>query len=107
MEVLSANGISKNFGPLWANKNITFHVDEGEIVSLLGENGAGKTTLMNILYGLDQPIPVQYVNYMKQLLLLIENDKSLCLLQNLGKESLQFLYQEERPIPLLQYLQAL
>ena len=55
MEVLSANGISKNFGPLWANKNITFHVDEGEIVSLLGENGAGKTTLMNILYGLYQP----------------------------------------------------
>ncbi len=55
MELLSANGISKKFGALWANKNITFHVNQGEIVSLLGENGAGKTTLMNILYGLYQP----------------------------------------------------
>ncbi|HPS59615.1 MAG TPA: ABC transporter ATP-binding protein, partial [Spirochaetota bacterium] len=44
-------GISKSFGEVRANINITFSVDYGEIYALLGENGAGKSTLMNILSG--------------------------------------------------------
>ncbi len=44
-------GISKSFGDVKANINITFSVDYGEIYALLGENGAGKSTLMNILSG--------------------------------------------------------
>lgn len=47
--------ISKSFQGIPANKNISLHVESGEILGLLGENGAGKTTLMNILYGLYQP----------------------------------------------------
>ena len=48
-------GISKYFGDLAANKNITLQLKAGEIHALLGENGAGKSTLMNILFGLLQP----------------------------------------------------
>jgi general nucleoside transport system ATP-binding protein len=43
--------ISKRFGTLLANNDISLTVRRREIVALLGENGAGKTTLMNILFG--------------------------------------------------------
>lgn len=38
-----------------ANKDITFWLNEGEILALVGENGAGKTTLMKIIFGLEIP----------------------------------------------------
>lgn len=49
--VLRLSGISKHFGSLKANDDISLDLNRGEIVGLLGENGAGKTTLMNILFG--------------------------------------------------------
>ena len=49
--VLRLEGITKRFGALVANDNISINSNRGEIVALLGENGAGKTTLMNILFG--------------------------------------------------------
>ena len=40
--------ITKTFGKkVIANKDVTLHINKGEILSLLGENGSGKTTLMN------------------------------------------------------------
>jgi general nucleoside transport system ATP-binding protein len=48
-------GVSKSFGPVAANKDVSFGAKKGEIHALVGENGAGKTTLMNILFGLMQP----------------------------------------------------
>ena len=44
-------GISKSFGPVQANKDITIRVMPGTIHGIIGENGAGKSTLMSILYG--------------------------------------------------------
>jgi len=44
--------ITKQFPLVFANDDVSFTVQKGEIHALVGENGAGKTTLMNILYGL-------------------------------------------------------
>jgi len=44
--------ISKYFARVVANKDISFSIQRGEVLALLGENGAGKSTVMKILYGL-------------------------------------------------------
>lgn len=49
--VLELIGISKSFGPVQANKDISLRVMPGTIHGIIGENGAGKSTLMSILYG--------------------------------------------------------
>ncbi len=52
---LRLENISKHFQSFIANDRISFRVETGKIMAILGENGAGKTTLMNILSGLYQP----------------------------------------------------
>ena len=49
--VLELQNITKRFGQLTANDDISLKLERGEILAFLGENGAGKTTLMNILFG--------------------------------------------------------
>ena len=46
------NNITKYFSKVIANKNVSFSINKGEVLALLGENGAGKSTIMKILYGL-------------------------------------------------------
>jgi len=48
---IELKGITKAFGPVQANKDISIRVMPGTIHGIIGENGAGKSTLMSILYG--------------------------------------------------------
>ncbi len=52
---LELKNITKTFGSVVANKNISLQVKKGEILSILGENGSGKTTLMNMVSGIYYP----------------------------------------------------
>ena len=52
---IELKNITKTFGQVVANKNISLTVNRGEILSILGENGSGKTTLMNIISGIYFP----------------------------------------------------
>ena len=58
--LFEANNISKYFGGLKATNNVTFHIDNSEIVGLIGPNGAGKTTLFNLITGFYQPDEGQF-----------------------------------------------
>ena len=55
MSMLEISNLSVTFGGLHALKNLEFHVDEGEIVSVIGPNGAGKTTFFNMISGMVTP----------------------------------------------------
>ncbi|MDY4255937.1 MAG: ABC transporter ATP-binding protein [Oscillospiraceae bacterium] len=56
MALLEVKNLEVSYGVIRALKSISFHVDEGEIVSLIGANGAGKTTTMQSIMGL---IPIK------------------------------------------------
>ena len=51
MALLEANSVSKFFGGLAANLDLTFEIREEEIIGLIGANGSGKTTLINVISG--------------------------------------------------------
>ena len=55
MTLLRAKGLTKRFGERTVVKNVSFHVDESEIVGLLGPNGAGKTTTFRMTVGMIVP----------------------------------------------------
>ncbi|MDQ4029486.1 MAG: ABC transporter ATP-binding protein [Actinomycetota bacterium] len=54
-ELLTAQGVRKEFGGLVAVNDVDFAIPEGGIVSLIGPNGAGKTTFFNMLTGVYKP----------------------------------------------------
>lgn len=50
--LLETKSVTKSFGGLQANSDIDFHINEGEIVAIIGPNGSGKTTFYNVLTGI-------------------------------------------------------
>ena len=55
MRLLTVEKLCKSFGGLKAINNLDFHVDEGEILGIIGPNGSGKTTSLNLLTGFLKP----------------------------------------------------
>ena len=55
MSLLEVNNVSKRFGGLTANQDVSFNVDAGQVVGLIGPNGAGKTTMFNCVAGFFAP----------------------------------------------------
>ncbi|MGL5676433.1 MAG: ATP-binding cassette domain-containing protein, partial [Cellulosilyticaceae bacterium] len=53
--LLEMKHIMKTYDNVIANNDINIHLNQGEILAIVGENGAGKSTIMKILYGLQQP----------------------------------------------------
>ena len=55
MPLLDVKGVTMKFGSLVANDDISFSMEQGQIVGLIGPNGSGKTTLFNCVSGLYKP----------------------------------------------------
>jgi branched-chain amino acid transport system ATP-binding protein len=55
MSMLEVDGLSKRFGGLLANNEISFDLDEGRILGVIGPNGAGKSTLFDLITGYQPP----------------------------------------------------
>ena len=53
--LLKVEGLSKSFGGLEAVANLSFEVEEGQILGIIGPNGAGKTTAVNLVSGVIKP----------------------------------------------------
>ncbi len=59
--LIAGRGITKRFGSVVANDDVSVELRPGRILALLGENGAGKSTLVNVLFGLHRPDAGQVV----------------------------------------------
>ncbi|NPV71963.1 MAG: ABC transporter ATP-binding protein [Firmicutes bacterium] len=55
MAFAECRSITRSFGGVVAVKDLTFHVEEGEVLGLIGPNGAGKTTVFNLITGFYRP----------------------------------------------------
>ena len=55
MKILTVENLSKSFGGVHANRDISFDVEEGSILGVIGPNGAGKSTLFDLITGFTKP----------------------------------------------------
>ena len=95
MEILKVNDLKKTYtsrlggAQVQALKGVTFTVEAGEYVAIMGESGSGKTTLLNILAALDQPTGGYVELEGKRLDAVQENELAAFRRNNLG-----FVFQE-------------
>jgi branched-chain amino acid transport system ATP-binding protein len=75
MSLLTVNNLQIAYGGIQAVKGISFHVNAGELVSLIGANGAGKTSTLNCLGGLLKPAGGEILYQGKNLLSIPIHDR--------------------------------
>lgn len=90
MALLNVNDLQKVYttrlggAKVQALRGVTFTVEEGEFVAIMGESGSGKTTLLNILAGLDKPTGGEVFLNMRNIVTLNEKEISAFRRDNLG-----------------------
>jgi putative ABC transport system ATP-binding protein len=90
MAILTVENVEKvyttRFGgnQVQALRNVTFSVEEGEFVAVMGESGSGKTTLLNILAALDTPTKGRVLLDGKDMTQIKEKDLAAFRRENLG-----------------------
>ena len=90
MALLNVNGLKKVYttrlggAKVTALSGVSFTVEEGEFVAIMGESGSGKTTLLNILAGLDKPTSGQVFLNMRDIVSLNEKEISAFRRDHLG-----------------------
>ena len=55
MKILTVENLSRAFGGIKANEDISFEVEEGQVLGVIGPNGAGKSTLFDLITGYTKP----------------------------------------------------
>ena len=60
--MIEANQLTRRYGDFVAVDDVSFQIEPGEIVGLLGHNGAGKTTIMKMLTGYLEPSSQDWIN---------------------------------------------
>ena len=88
-ELLTLNDISVDYGNIRALKNVSMHVNEGDIVCLIGANGAGKSTLLKAIVNLE-PLKTGVENDLA--IPMCEREKMLRLLDALMEELWAYSY---------------
>lgn len=90
MGLLNVNNLKKVYttrlggAKVQALTSVSFQVEEGEFVAIMGESGSGKTTLLNILAGLDKPTSGEVFLNMRNIVTLKEKEISAFRRDNLG-----------------------
>ncbi|MEV6302472.1 ABC transporter ATP-binding protein [Actinoplanes sp. NPDC051861] len=94
--ILSVRGVSRSFGDVHAVQDVTFDVEPGTMVALVGRSGSGKTTLLNLIGGLDRPSAGTVVVDGEDVTGLDEDG-----LSRLRREKLSYIFQTFGLIPVL------
>ena len=91
--VLEVKGLTKYFGDVAANKDISLSLDKHEILAIVGENGAGKSTFCKMLTGIYHPdkgsIVVEGEEVARPMIfVVVKNDEEITKLSSLVKKAL-------------------
>lgn len=100
MAVLEVEGLTKTYGTgdtgVTALDNVSFRVDKGEFVAIIGASGSGKSTLMNLIGGIDRPSSGGVVIDKKEIYKMSESELAIFRRRNIG-----MIYQFYNLIPTL------